>query len=41
MSSNNQTVISFKNVDFHYDLKRPILEEVNFNVRNGQKITIM
>jgi len=41
MSTNNETVISFKEVDFHYDLKRPILEEVNFNVRKGLKITIM
>jgi len=41
MSTNNETVISFKEVDFHYDPKRPILEEVNFNVRKGSKITIM
>lgn len=41
MSSNNQTVISFKNVDFHYDIKRPLLDEVNFNVRKWQKITLM
>ena len=41
MASSNETVISFKEVDFHYDLKRPILEEVNFNVRKGSKITIM
>lgn len=39
--SNNETVISFKEVDFHYDPRRPILEEVNFNVRRGAKITIM
>jgi len=41
MATNNETVISFKEVDFHYDLKRPILEEVNFNVRKGAKITLM
>jgi ATP-binding cassette subfamily F protein 3 len=41
MATSNETVISFKEVDFHYDLKRPILEEVNFNVRKGSKITIM
>jgi ATP-binding cassette subfamily F protein 3 len=41
MASNNETVISFKEVDFHYNLKKPILEEVNFNVRKGSKITIM
>jgi ATPase subunit of ABC transporter with duplicated ATPase domains len=37
----NETVISFKNVDFHYDFRKPILEEVNFNVRSWSKITIM
>jgi len=41
MATSNETVISFKEVDFHYDLKRPILEEVNFNVRKGAKITLM
>ena len=39
--STNETVISFKNVDFNYDPKKPILEEVNFNVRKGSKITLM
>jgi len=41
MASGNETVISFKSVDFFYDAKRPILEEVDFNVRKGSKITIM
>ncbi len=41
MASVNETVIGFKNVDFHYDFRKPILEEVNFNVRKGSKITIM
>jgi len=41
MASTNETVIGFKNVDFHYDFRKPILEEVNFNVRKGAKITIM
>ena len=41
MASVNETVIWFKNVDFHYDFRKPILEEVNFNVRKGAKITIM
>ena len=41
MASTNETVIWFKNVDFHYDFRKPILEEVNFNVRKGSKITIM
>ncbi|MDA9129127.1 ATP-binding cassette domain-containing protein [Candidatus Gracilibacteria bacterium] len=41
MASTNETVISFKEVDFHYDFRKPILEEVSFNVRKGSKITIM
>ena len=41
MSSSNETVISFKNVDFNYDIRKPILDEVTFNVRKGSKITIM
>jgi len=41
MASGNETVIGFKRVDFHYDFKKPILEEVSFNVRKGSKITIM
>lgn len=41
MSTSNETVISFKNVEFNYDIKKPILDEVNFNVRKGSKITIM
>ena len=41
MSSSNETVVGFKNVDFHYDFRKPILDEVNFNVRKGSKITIM
>ena len=41
MSASNETVISFKDVDFFYDFKKPILEEVSFNVRKGAKITLM
>ncbi len=41
MSISNETVISFKNVEFNYDIKKPILDEVSFNVRKGSKITIM
>jgi ABC-type transport system involved in Fe-S cluster assembly fused permease/ATPase subunit len=33
MAKANETVISFKNVDFNYDIKKPILDEVNFNIR--------
>ena len=39
--ASNETVIGFKNVDFHYDFRKPILEEVKFNIRKGSKITIM
>ncbi len=41
MSVSNETVIGFKSVDFFYDFRKPILEEVSFNVRKGSKITIM
>ena len=41
MSSVKETVISFKNVDFNYDIRKPILDEVSFNVRKWSKITIM
>lgn len=41
MSATNETVISFKWVDFHYDFRKPILEDVSFNVRKWSKITIM
>ena len=41
MSISNETVISFKWVDFFYDFRKPILGDVSFNVRSGSKITIM
>ncbi|QFR38835.1 ABC-F family ATP-binding cassette domain-containing protein [Candidatus Gracilibacteria bacterium 28_42_T64] len=41
MAASNENVIGFKNVDFHYDFRKPILDEVSFNVRKGSKITIM
>jgi len=41
MSVVNETVISFKWVDFFYDFRKPILEDVSFNVRKWAKITIM
>lgn len=37
----NETVISFKWVEFHYDFRKPILEDATFNVRAWSKITIM
>lgn len=41
MAVSNETVISFKDVEFFYDFRKPILETVNFNVRKWSKITIM
>ncbi|MFA5917805.1 MAG: ATP-binding cassette domain-containing protein [Candidatus Gracilibacteria bacterium] len=41
MAVTNETVISFKEVEFFYDFRKPILENVTFNVRKGSKITIM
>jgi len=41
MAKTNETVIGFKNVDFSYDIRKPILDEVNFNIRKWSKITLM
>ncbi len=41
MSISNETVISFKCVDFYYEQRKPILQDVSFNVRKGSKITLM
>lgn len=35
------TIISFDEVTFGFDDKKPLLSEVNFNVREGAKITLM
>jgi len=37
----NETVISFKWVEFYYDYRKPILEDVTFNIRAWSKITLM
>lgn len=37
----NETVISFKWVEFFYDFRKPILEDATFNVRAWSKLTIM
>lgn len=37
----NETVISFKWVEFNYDHRKPILEDVTFNVRAWAKIALM
>ncbi len=41
MAPSNETVVSFKWVEFFYDFRKPILEDATFNVRAGSKITIM
>ncbi|MFA5792692.1 MAG: ATP-binding cassette domain-containing protein [Candidatus Gracilibacteria bacterium] len=37
----NNTIISFDEVTFGFDEKKPLLDGVNFNVREGAKITLM
>ncbi len=37
----NETVVGFKWVEFHYDFRKPILEDATFNVRSWAKLTIM
>ena len=39
--SGNNTVVRFEDVSFEYGHTKPILEEVNFSVREGAKITLM
>src|SRR3989344_2014551 len=39
--SGNNTVVRFEDVSFEYGHAKPILEEVNFSVREGAKITLM
>lgn len=41
MAPSNETVIRFNNVSFKFDNGRIILDEVDFSVRKGSKITIM
>ena len=33
------SVVSFEDVTFEYGVTKPILEEANFNIRRGSKIT--
>lgn len=37
----SNTLVSFKDVTFWHDEKRPLLQEVNFSIREGTKTTIM
>ncbi|KKT74012.1 MAG: Fused permease/ATPase component of ABC transporter involved in Fe-S cluster assembly [Candidatus Peregrinibacteria bacterium GW2011_GWA2_44_7] len=39
--ASNETIVRFENVNFNFGIKKPILDEVNFSVREGMKITIM
>lgn len=41
MSEKGETIIRFENVSFEHGPFKPILDEVNFNVRRGAKITLM
>ncbi len=36
-----EVILRFTDVDFEYEHKKPILDEVNFSVRQGAKITLM
>ena len=33
--------ISFKNVDFYYDVKAPVLKDISFEVKEGEKIALV
>jgi len=39
--SRGEVVVRFENVSFVYGLKKPILEDVDFSLRRGSKITLM
>ncbi|OGZ73835.1 MAG: hypothetical protein A2908_01350 [Candidatus Staskawiczbacteria bacterium RIFCSPLOWO2_01_FULL_38_12b] len=39
--SSNETIIKFNTVSFAWDALKPILDEANFSVRKGSKITLM
>lgn len=39
--SSNEVVIRFEKVSFHHNLNKPILDEVDFSVRRGMKVTVM
>lgn len=39
--SQNNVILRFENLSFHYTEDKPILEEANFSVRENSKITIM
>src|SRR3989338_3565377 len=37
----SESIVSFEGVSFEYAHDKPILDEANFNIRRGSKITIM
>lgn len=39
--SSNETIVKFNNVSFAWDNVKPILDEANFSLRRGSKITLM
>lgn len=39
--SDQSTIVRFEDVSYEYGPKKPILDEVSFNVRRGSKITLM
>ncbi len=39
--SSNETIVKFNNVTFEWESGRPILDEANFALRRGSKITLM
>ncbi len=39
--SKNETIVRFEKVSFEYGVNKPILDEVDFSIRRGAKITLM
>ncbi len=39
--NNNEVVVRFEKVFFEYGINKPILDEVNFSIRRGMKVTVM
>jgi ATP-binding cassette subfamily B protein len=36
-----KTTVEFRQVEFHYDPKRPILKAINFHINDGQKVAVV
>lgn len=41
MAQRGETIVRFDDVSFGHGVKKPILDEVHFNIRRGSKITLM